>query len=260
MSLHAHTHALAATGAISRRTVLRHTAVAAGVAATAGFGASRLLAPQTSTAEARAVNQSGAALVPLEPLSAILSAMVRYPLVGLADRHQLQEEHDFIGALLHHPDLPARINDIVVEFGSAAYQDLADRFLLAGEPVAGAELALIWRQIGDPTWNAPVYEQFFRTVRAVNWALPPRRRLRVLLAQPPVTMSQVLARPNDRALAAAFIAPMGEHFAGVVEREVLGKGRRALLIAGGGHLRRGLHAGTRSPSESGTMRLPAGPR
>src|SRR5207245_2015753 len=157
---------------------------------------------------------------------------------------QLQEEHDVIAALLHHPSLPGKISDIVVEFGNAAYQNLADRFVLGDQPVSNADLARIWRQIGDPTWDAPVYEQFFRTVRAVNWALPPARRLRVLLGQPPVTMDQVLAHPTNRSLVNAFVEPMDAHYAAVVEREVLRKGRRALLIAGGGHLRRGLHADT----------------
>jgi hypothetical protein len=104
-----------------------------------------------------------------------------------------------------------------------------------------ADLVQIWRQVGDPGWNAPVYEQFFRTVRAVNWTRHPSRRLRVLLGQPPVTMSQVIAHPHDRRLIQAFAAPLDDHFAAVVEREVLQKGRRALLIAGKGHLLRGLY-------------------
>jgi hypothetical protein len=156
----------------------------------------------------------------------------------------IQEWHDFISALLFHPDLPAALTDIVVEFGCAAYQEVADRFLLTDQPVARADLVQIWRQVGDPAWNAPVYEQFFRTVRAVNWQRRPKHRLRVLLGQPPVGMDQALAHPNDRSLVQGFItsSPVDAHLAAVVEREVMARqGRRALLIAGGGHLLRGLY-------------------
>src|SRR5207302_639840 len=81
------------------------------------------------------------------------------------------------------------------------------------------------------------------TVRAVNWMRPPAQRLRVLLGQPPVTMDQLIAHPHDRALVQAAVTStsLEEHYAAVVEQEVLHKGRRALLIAGGGHLLRGLH-------------------
>jgi hypothetical protein len=60
-------------------------------------------------------------------------------LVAIAERHMLQEWHDVITALLFHPDLPATLTDIVVEFGCARYQDLADRFLPMDQPVARAD-------------------------------------------------------------------------------------------------------------------------
>ncbi len=80
------------------------------------------------------------------------------------------------------------------------------------------------------------------TVRAVNWMQPPARRIRVLLGQLPITMAQVLAQPANKPLVRAFASstPLNAHYAAVVEREVLRKGRRALLIAGGGHVLRGL--------------------
>jgi hypothetical protein len=53
-------------------------------------------------------------------------------------------------------------------------------------------------------------------------------------------MSDVVAHPHDRAKARALAAPMDDHYASVVQREVLSRGRRALLIAGKGHLLRGL--------------------
>ena len=128
----------------------------------------------------------------------------------------------------------------MVEFGNATYQPLCDRFVVDGAAVPRADLVQMWRQIGDPTWNAPVYEQLYRTVRAVNRTRPADRRIRILLGQAPITMSDVVAHPHDRAKAHALATPMDAHFATVVERDVLSRGRRALLIAGKGHLLRGL--------------------
>lgn len=181
-------------------------------------------------------------LRPVSAVPALLEALQHYPLVAVTERHMLQEWHDLIGGLLRHPSLPGKVNDIVVEFGNSAYQELSDRFVLSDKEVARADLVQIWRQIGDPTWNAPVYEQFFHTVRAVNWQLPARNRIRILLGQASVTMNQVLASPHDRSMIREFVnsTSLNKHYADVVQQEVLDKGRRALLFAGGGHVLRGL--------------------
>jgi hypothetical protein len=192
---------------------------------------------------------------PLDALQTMLTVLGQFPLVALAERHTLQEWHDFVTALLFHPDLPGKITDIVVEFGNSRFQDLADRFVLECRPVAKVELRQIWRQIGDPSWNAPIYEQFFHTVRAINWMQPPKRRIRVLLGQPPITMTQVLENPKDKELSKKFTEPMDAHYADLVKREVMAKGRRALLTGGGGHMLRGVHAGSNDKRPNAATRL-----
>lgn len=108
----------------------------------------------------------------------VLDALARHRLVGIAEAHQLQEQHDFFAALLRNPALSGRVDDIVVEFGNVRYQALADRFLLALHPVSNADLRQIWRNTvisgGNPVWDAPVYEQFFRPVRGVNCVAQPQ--------------------------------------------------------------------------------------
>jgi hypothetical protein len=145
-----------------------------------------------------------------------------------------------VQALVLQPDFPARFDDIVVEFGNARYQSLADRFLLQLRPVARSNLSRIWRDAtfgGRVYWDAPVYEQFFRTVRAVDWRLPRDERIRVLLGDPPVDWARVRSASDLPAPGARE-----RFFAGVVERGVLAGGRRGLLVIGGDHLRRGVHA------------------
>jgi hypothetical protein len=233
--------ALARAKGLSRRSLLR------GIAATA---ASAALATETALPPAAAEPREAAAdPKPQDALKFLLGALKRSPLVALGDRHGLQEIHDVLAALLLHPDLPPQLTDVVVEFGNARHQDVADRHVLEGRLVADADLQAIWRHTigGRVLWDAPAYAQFFRTVRAVNWMRAPGRRLRVLLGDPPFDHTRVRGAA-DRDYVIGMARQRDAHFAGVVEREVLAKGRRALLLAGSGHLLRGIQDNFRQPN------------
>lgn len=131
--------------------------------------------------------------------------------------------------------------DIVVEFGNALYQPILDRYI-AGEPVPITELRQVWRNTTNVVglWDAPVYERFIVAVRSVNQGLPEKNRLRVLAGDPPLDWSKV-QRLED---AAPFLA-RDDHFASVLEKEVLNKGRKALIVLGGNHLYRRYWSGDR---------------
>jgi hypothetical protein len=162
----------------------------------------------------------------------VLAAFGRHRLVALGEAHDSQEEHDLLHTLISDPRLPGVVNDIVVEFGNALYQDTIDKFVLGGEPVNDADLRLVWRnttQSPHATWDDPVYEQFFRRVRAVNWTLPADKRIRVLLGDPPFDWSTVTS-------ASQIPRRRDSHAASLVEQQVLAKGRRALVCYGAYHL------------------------
>ncbi len=218
---------------LSRRSLLQQGATATSLALVIGA------LPTEAAAALRDAGQTGgAALKPLNAIPTILAALRRFPLVAVAELHFLQEWHDVVHALLFHPELPSTLTDIVVEFGNAQYQDISDRFILRDQPISRPELAQIWRFQG---WDAPVYEEFFRTVRAINWMRPAARRIRVLLGASPSDVPRVRSA-TDRAFRHWWQDPIDAHYANLVEREVLQKGRRALLLAGGGHLLRGINA------------------
>lgn len=188
-----------------------------------------------------------------DPSQAIFDATGRYPLVGLSDSHMCEQFHAWLRSLVKRPWLPRNVHDIVVEFGNALYQDIADRFFLDLQSVGDTELSTIWRNTlgGRVYWDAPVYEQFYRTVRSVNELLSRERRIRVVLGDVPIEWSQI------HSAADADKVPGGDEretfYAGVVEREVLAKHRRALLVIGGNHLRRGIHT---NPDELSPPRNP----
>jgi hypothetical protein len=173
--------------------------------------------------------------VPLEPISAILDAFKTHQIVALGEgTHGNEQGHAFRLALIRDPRFAATVNDIVVEFGSARYQDVIDRFT-RGEDVSLDTLRAVWQDTtaANAAWDRPIYEEFFRTVRSVNASLPRERQLRVLLGDPPVDWASVhnaddLREWNDR----------DGHAAGVVQREVLAKGRRALIVYGDMHFLR----------------------
>jgi hypothetical protein len=210
---------------MSRRRVL---SAAAGTAAAAGG----LLATACSASSPPASSPGRAATGLTE---AVLDAFGTYRLVGLGESHQLQEHHDLLQTLLADPRLPRLVDDIVVEFGNALYQDLIDRFILGDEPVNDADLRRVWRNTTQSplnTWDAPVYEQFYRRVRAVNWTLPPGKRIRVLAGDPPIDWSKITSTTQVE----PFGAQRDSYPASVVASEVLAKGRRALIHYGTGHL------------------------
>jgi hypothetical protein len=62
-----------------------------------------------------------------------------------------------------------------------------DRFT-RGEDVPNDTLRQVWQNTTQPhpLWDVPIYEEFFRAVRAVNQSLPNDRQLRVVLGDPPI--------------------------------------------------------------------------
>jgi hypothetical protein len=169
-------------------------------------------------------------------IASVLEAFDNHKIVALAEAHKLQEEHDFIVSLIQHPAFPSKVNDIVVEFGNALYQDILDRYI-AGENVPMGEVRQVWRTTGfSPLapWDAPVYERFFVTVRAVNQKLPTTQRLRVLAGDPPVNWN----KSKEEIVAVKEQYPRDKHFAAIVAKEVIAKDRKALLLIGGNHIYR----------------------
>jgi hypothetical protein len=193
------------------------------------------LAMAVTTVDINAVGGQRAALT--EPLAqpgvdAIIEQFADYRLVAIGEVHRNQQVHDFIVTLLRDPRFLPSGGDIVVEFGNARYQDVVDRYT-SGESVASPELARVWRDaVNILVWDAPVYERFFAVVRSVNQRRLQRRRLRVVLADPPIDWSAI----HDHSVWEQISDTRDRHAADVINREVLATGRRALLIFGSGHV------------------------
>jgi hypothetical protein len=180
---------------------------------------------------------------PLDAVATILDAFRGHDVVALDEPHGDERAYAFRTALVRDPRFAAVVNDILVESGNSRYQAVMDRFA-GGERVPDAELKRVWQDttMAGAIWDRPVYEEFFRTVRAVNDTLPSSRRLRVLLGDPPIDW-ETIRTPED--LQRVHRAPAGRsaHPAEILVRETVRKQRRALVVYGGLHLIRQNGAG-----------------
>jgi hypothetical protein len=77
---------------------------------------------------------------PVEPVTGILEAFRTHSIVALAEGdHGNEQAHAFRLSLIRDSRFPTLVNDVVVEFGSARYQEVMDRFV-RGDAVPGETL------------------------------------------------------------------------------------------------------------------------
>jgi hypothetical protein len=172
---------------------------------------------------------------PTAGVTGLLDLFERFTLVALGEMHGVEQGADFVLEVVRHPLFAERVNAIVVEFGNAFHQQVADAYV-AGADVPMSAVRRIWHDFAGAAgpWGArmPIYEQFFSSIRGLNESLPADQRIRVLLGDPPVDWSAIRTREDARTIRGG----RDEHFASVVERLVLERGQRALLLAGIHHL------------------------
>jgi hypothetical protein len=136
--------------------------------------------------------------VPVEPVTAIVEALRSHDVVAMGAGHGEERGYALGLSLVRDPRFVAAVNDIVIEEGSARYQDVADRFV-RGERVSDESLSQVWRnttQTGlgpDRPWTT-----FFYAVQSVNASLPRERQVRVLLGDPPIDWENVHTREDHR--------------------------------------------------------------
>jgi len=165
-----------------------------------------------------------------DAVQGVIDAFKSANLVALGERHWAREDSEFRLKLIRNPAFAQTVTDVVVEFANPLYQDLLDRYM-NGEAVLSTDLRKIWQDTTQPgAWDSPVYEDFPRAVRQVNGLLPEERRMRVLAGDqlidwgrsPPPTLK------DERDKSAAS----------VIERNVLNRGRKALVLFGSAHIYR----------------------
>jgi hypothetical protein len=189
----------------------------------------------TDRARAQAQPKLGSEPTPENAIPAILAAFDKYEVVGLPQGHGMQDVDDFIFSLIRNPAFSEKVNDIEFECGNSLYQPILDRYI-AGEDVRFTEIQKVWRKMGQPACGASGFvEQFFPLVRALNQKLPPGRRIRVLAGDSPVDWDQIKGAED-----VIRLVHRDASIVSVMEKEVLSKHRKALMLFGLFHLFHGV--------------------
>ena len=173
--------------------------------------------------------------VAIDPIQGIVSQFKTHSVVALGDGvfHGEQNSHEFRLSLIHDPRFQATVDDIVLEAYNSRYQSVVDSYVL-GREVQPEELQKAWRDSTQvsPGIDAPMRAEILAAIRDVNAKLPDDSKLRVLLADPPIDWSRVKRKEDVD----AYVSKRESFAAELIEREVLQRGRKALVIFGQMHL------------------------
>lgn len=166
----------------------------------------------------------------------ITATAKRYPIVELSrvEGTGNANELDLIAQLLADRNFSEHVDDIVIECANSRYQPMLDRYVAGGD-VPEQQLAVVWRKTtqifgceADPTT-----EMLIDLVRRYNVknALHP---LRVLAADPPIDWNAI----HTSGQFDTFLAERDTSAASVIEKQVIARHRRALVVIGGFHFTR----------------------
>jgi hypothetical protein len=195
------------------------------------------LIPVISCAQTLQSKPAGAEPIPEPAVPAILAAFDKYEVVGMPEGHGMEDEDHFLLSLIRNPGFPEKVNDIEVECGNSLYQPVLDRYIAGGD-VPFTEVRKVWRNTTQTTCGTwAFFEQFFPLVRAINQKVRPERRLRVLAGDPAIDWDGAKG-PDD----IARFFDRDATIASVMEKEVLSKHRKALMLFGTFHLFHGVRS------------------
>jgi len=178
-------------------------------------------------------NPKGADPRPAAAETAILAAFNKYEVVAMSAAHGNEFLDDFILHLIRNPEFPNKVNIIAVECGNSLYQPTLDRYV-AGADIPLSEVRQVWRNTTQSTCGlSGFYEQLFPLIRRINQTLLPEKKLRVLACDPPIDWSKITTRADFGRGQYLLRDPA---IASVVQKEVLAKHRKALMLFGTAHL------------------------
>ena len=170
--------------------------------------------------------------LPRAALDGVIDALYGNQLVAITDPHGNAGMQQFLRALFADPRFPGAGADLVVEIGNARYQSVADAYVNGG--------AIEEDQLAEAWLNTTVANQvsadieWFREIRRINATLPPERRLRIVLGDPPIDWATVRTRDDHF----RWLAQRDSYPAALIQTEIIARSRKALIIYGHLHFQR----------------------
>jgi hypothetical protein len=145
---------------------------------------------------------------------AITDAFKNHSIVMLGELHGNKQEYEVLRSLVESRVFTDEVDDLVLEYGNALYQDVVDRYI-GGEDVPLDEVSNAWRNttaIGAPS---PIYGWLYAAVREANRKRT--RKLRIVLGDVYVNWNRV----KDREDLGPYVANRDPFYARVVKEQVI---------------------------------------
>ena len=155
--------------------------------------------------------------------------------VFIGSTHGDAKIEEFLACLVTRPAFQRRATDIVAEWASSGHQQLLDRYVLRLEPAPAGGLDPIFLDTDSPTmWTTlPQVRQTIDTLREVNRALPPEKRIRLVGGNEGIDWARIKV-PEDFA-PYPFKTNLMTHL--ILEHLAKTPGNRTLVVYGEGHIR-----------------------
>jgi hypothetical protein len=170
--------------------------------------------------------------IPRPALEGVIEALRTNQLLAISDPHGSATSQTFIRQLIADPRFADLVDDVVVEIGNARYQAVVDDFV-NGQAIDESALAEAWLNTTVANQISADVE-WFRRVRQINRTRPAARRMRILLADPPIDWTKIQTREDHF----KWLAQRDSFPAALIQTEVLAKQRRALIVYGHLHYQR----------------------
>ena len=150
-------------------------------------------------------------------------------LVALGDVHGSERPVDYLIGQLQQPATAARVDNIVVEFGNARHQALADEYVLSGADLTVESLQPIWRDtLYFMAWQTPQYVRLMSFLRQHN--ATSEHAIRLVLAEPEFDWNSITREQWQALTVSREIS-----YQRTVQQEVLNRKQTAVLLFGAFH-------------------------
>lgn len=199
------------------------------------FGAGLALAISPAAARAQSTTPRNSP-VPIDAIQGILDAFRNHDVVGLSPGadHGDARGPAFVLSLVRDRRFAATAIDLVFENANGRFQGVMDRFTSGGD-VPYSELRHVWDDTTQPQAGLRTdVPEIDRALREINAALPRGRQHRAILGDPPINWDFVHTKDDFQ----KWLEQRDTYPAETIQREVLSKGRKALVVYGSGHLQR----------------------
>lgn len=177
--------------------------------------------------------------IELKPTEFIIQKFNSYSIVALGEIHGLKDMHQLYETIIKNENFQKNVQNVVLEYANSKYQTLIDDYT-AGKDISLKTIRKVWRNLFVAPFTQYAVDEFehlFISVRNINKGKPLHKQIRILAGGLPVDWKEITSvndymnyrKSNSR----------DRHYGKIVLENILDKGKKALLISGTVHLKKG---------------------